>query len=64
MLTSDKEQDTQDLLRCVNFRIRELQYALESRNPRCLESLRLTGCEARDEVDRLVSLLARLEPGG
>src|SRR5215208_6895195 len=53
-------QDVQDLLRCVDFRIKELRYALEPRNARYLESLRLTSEEAGAEIDRLVSLRERV----
>lgn len=58
------EQDNLDIQRCVNFRINELTYALEPRNARYLESLRLTRGEAWAETERLVSLRGRLERGG
>jgi hypothetical protein len=53
-------QDSQDLLRCVDFRITELKYALAPRNARYLESLRLTRDEACAEVVRLCSLRDRV----
>ena len=58
------EQDNLDLQRCVNFRINELRYALQPRNARYLEALRLTEEEALAEVDRLISLQSRVVRGG
>lgn len=55
------KQDVMDMQRCINFRIKELRYAVEPRNMRYLNSLDMTVEDAFAEIERMSSLLSRVE---